>query len=71
MATIDDKNLIDQITANDGLYADDPTVKYIVQYETLEGKITYGVCYTEQDLLNYLDSPFCNNQQMLWKKGRS
>ena len=37
MATIDDKNLIDQIIANDGLYADDPTVKYIVQYETLEG----------------------------------
>ena len=71
MATIDDKNLIDQIIANDGLYADDPTVKYIVQYETLEGKITYGVCYTEQDLLNYLDSPFCNNQQMLRKKGRS
>ena len=69
MATIDSKAIIDKIIANDGLYADDPPVEYIDQYETPEGQITYGVCYTGQDLLNYLDSPFCNNQRMLWKRG--
>ena len=40
MATIDSKAIIDKIIANDGLYADDPPVEYIVQYETPEGQIT-------------------------------
>ena len=68
MATVDNKEIIDELIANNGEYSDDPPVKYIVSYETMEGKTTWGICYSEQDLINYLDSPFCENQKMIFRR---
>ena len=37
MATIESKEIVDELIANDGEYRDDPPVYYIVQYEPYKG----------------------------------
>ena len=69
MATIESKEIEDELIANDGEYRDDPPVYYIVQYDTIEGKTVYAICYSEVDLLGCLDSPYCTNQKMLFRRG--
>ena len=44
MATIENKKIVDELIANDGEFHGDPPVQYIVEYETLEGKIVYAIC---------------------------
>ena len=68
MATIENKKIVDELIANDGEFHGDPSVQYIVEYETLEGKIVYAICYSEMELLGCLDSPYCRNQRMLFRK---
>ena len=68
MATINSKEMVDELIANNGEYRGDPPVYYIVQYNTLVGGTAYGICYDGQDLLNYLDSPYCKNQKMLFRR---
>jgi hypothetical protein len=68
MATIESKTAVDNLIANNGEYADDPPVKYIVQYDTVEGKTVYAICYDEATLLGCLDSPYCRNQKMLFRR---
>jgi len=70
MATIESKEVVDKLIANNGHYSDDPPVKYIVQYDTIEGNIAYALCYSEMDLLGCLDSPYCRNQRMIFRKDK-
>ena len=69
MATIESRETVDKLIANNGEYRGDPPVYYIVQYDTVEGKTVYAICYSEVDLLGCLDSPYCTNQKMLFRRG--
>lgn len=69
MPTIDNKEIIDEIVANNGYFEGDPRVIAIVQYENDFGnKITYGVCYTSQQVSNYFNSPYCHHPKLYWDK---
>lgn len=67
MPTIDNKQIVDQIIANNGLYADDAPVTHIVAYENdFDGRTAYGLCYGRQHLLGYFTSPYCHNPRMIF-----
>ena len=68
MATIESKATVDDLIASNGEYSNDPPVKYIVQYDTVEGKTVYAICYDEATLMGCLDSPYCRNQKMLFRR---
>lgn len=69
MATIDDKDFIDRLIANDGHYDDDPQVLVICSYRTVEGKLTWSVAWTEADLVSLRTSPFVRDIRMIWRRG--
>lgn len=48
MATVDSKELIDKIIANDGYFEDDPRVFMIVEYINAYGNKTWGVTWSNE-----------------------
>jgi hypothetical protein len=69
MATIDDKDFIDRLIANDGHYDDDPQVLEICSYRTVEGKLTWSVAWTQSDRVNLRTSPFVRDIEVIWRRG--
>ena len=71
MATIDDKNLIDKLIANNGFFEDDPQVALIVEYTNAWGNIAWGVTWSNQPAQDrYLqESEFVRNPRIIWQKG--
>jgi hypothetical protein len=71
MATIDNKEMILKIIANDGYYEGDPRVYMIVEYTNAWGNITYGVTWTNERKEirdRYLiASQYIKNPIVLWK----
>ena len=69
MATINSKDVVDDIIENDGLYPGDHVrVVKIVQYEnTFNGGIAYGCIYEGHDLESYSASPFIRNPKTIWE----
>ncbi len=68
MATINDKNFIDQLIANDGHYEDDPQILEICSYRTVDGKLTWSVAWSEMDRAALRISPFVQDIEVIWKR---
>jgi hypothetical protein len=71
MATIDSKNLIDKIIANNGYYEDDPRVYKIVEYTNAYGNTTWGVTWSNElssSRDRYLiETEFVKNPKVIWE----
>lgn len=69
MATIDSKQIIDEIIKNNGYYEDDPQVYMIVEYTNAYGNKTWGVTWSnQQDKEKYLvESQYVRNPKVYWK----
>lgn len=68
MATVDSRDIVDEIIEHDGLYpGDDIRVVKVVQYENdFNGKLAYGLVYEGEDLMRYETAPACHNPKVLW-----
>jgi hypothetical protein len=70
MATIDNKQLIDDLIAADGYYEDDPRVYMIVEYTNANGNQTWGITYTNErreSRTRYLDEThYVRNPKVIW-----
>jgi hypothetical protein len=69
MATIDSKNIIDDIIAKDGYYEDDPRVFMIIEYTNAYGNQTWGVTWiNDRDKYKYLnETAFVKNPKVVWR----
>lgn len=71
MATIDNKNIIDEIIRQDGYYEDDPRVAMIVEYMNAYGRLTWGVTWSNEPKNRQerylISSEFVHNPQIIWK----
>lgn len=73
MATIEQKDIVDEIIAGDGLYGDeedgyDPRVVKIVQYQNMfNGGTCYGLIYEHEDLNRYHASDACIRPHTIWE----
>lgn len=72
MATIDDKQIIDNLIANNGFYEDDPQVHMIVEYTNAYGNKTWGVTWSDEHpklRLRYLDeTEYVQSPKVIWRK---
>lgn len=70
MATIDSKELVDKLIANNGMYpGDDLAVVKIVRYNNaFNGGIAYGLIYEGEDLDRYHASQFINNPETVFER---
>lgn len=70
MATIDDKEIINNIIKNNGYYEDDPRVYMIVEYTNSFGNIAWGVTWNNESRgirTRYLDeTEYINNPRVIW-----
>ena len=70
MATIDSKELIDEIIRNNGYYLDDPRVYMVVEYTNYNGNITWGIAYcteSRERRTRYLDeTEYVRNPKVIW-----
>lgn len=72
MATIDNKESIDQLIANNGFYLDDPQVVQIVEYITIEGNVVWGITYINEIKGNQrryeIETDFVRKPKVIWRK---
>ncbi len=72
MATIDNKQMIDKLIANNGCYEGDPQIYQIVEYINAYGNITWGVTWSNEHPAmrrRYeIESQFINDPHVIWKK---
>jgi hypothetical protein len=63
MATIN-KQIAEQIIANDGYFADDPRVAKVVVYENMfDGTDSYALVYPHEYLMRYEESPILQERE--------
>jgi hypothetical protein len=71
MATINSKEIIDNLIANNGFYEDDARVAQIVEYTNAYGDITYGVTWCnehERAKRRYeVESEYVRNPKVIWR----
>jgi hypothetical protein len=71
MATIDSKEIIDELIRNDGYYDDDPRVYQIVEYTNAYGNITWGVTWDREGdgkrRYEKHNPPYINNPKVIWR----
>ena len=71
MATIDNNQLIQNLIANNGHFDGDPQVYQIVQYTTVEGKVTHGITWVNESpnrLRRYeIASEYIINPKLIWR----
>jgi len=69
MATVNSREIVDEIIANNGEYEGDPIVVRIVQYNNqFNGDLAYGLIYEGEDLNRYHDSPACHNPTTIFER---
>lgn len=68
MATIDDKSIITDIIANNGMYSDDPIPQAIYEYQTLDNRTVFSICYSTSDIVNLFNSLYVKQPTLLWSK---
>jgi len=69
MATIDSKEMIDEIIAANGkLYDDEDPVVKIVEYTNMGGVRTWGVVFEGENLDRYHASPFVVNPKTIFER---
>ena len=73
MATINSREIVDEIIAHNGQYPGDPQlVVKIVQYNNQwNGNLAYGLIYEGMDLNAYHDSLACHNPVTLWERSNA
>lgn len=71
MATIDSKDIIDEIIASNGYYMGDPRVYQIVEYENYYGRTTWGVSWSHESRYQKhryeKESAYVCNPRVIWK----
>ena len=67
MATVNSKELVDEIIAGNGFYEDDPQVVKVVQYTNLVGGTAFGLMWKGDDLGKYAASAYINNPKTIWE----
>lgn len=67
MATVNSRDLINQIIKNNGRYGDDPIVVKIVQYTNAWGGTAYGVIHQGESLDMYAPTDYVLNPTTLWE----
>lgn len=71
MATVDNKDMIDKLIANDGYFEDDHRVHMIVEYTNAWGNTTWGITWSneyEGAKERYLiPSEFIQNPKIIWQ----
>lgn len=72
MATIDNKDMIDRMIANNGFYEDDAQVEQIVEYTNAYGNVTWGVTWSnehESRKRRYeLPTFYVRNPRVIWRR---
>lgn len=70
MATIDNKQIIDDLIRDNGFYLDDPRVYQIVEYTNTYGKITWSVTWSNESSERrnrYMEaSSYVRNPKIIW-----
>ena len=67
MATINSREIIDEIIAADGRYEGDPQVIKIVAYRNMfNGGEAFGIIYEGEDPMRYHNAPACKSPQTIW-----
>lgn len=66
MPTIESKEIVDQLIANNGHYLDDKPVQSIVEYQNAWGGTCYGLNYNS--LNNYGPSDFVINPKTIFTR---
>lgn len=70
MATIDSKQIINELIAANGYYEDDPQAYMIVEYTNAYGNITWGVTWSNESpnrRTRYLEkSQYVINPRVIW-----
>lgn len=73
MATITQRDIVDQIIANDGRYGsdeegwDEPVVKIVEYNNMFDGGIAWGLIYQGEDLNRYHASGACRKPRTIWE----
>lgn len=71
MSTINDKNLIDKLIANDGYFEDDPRAAQIVEFINAWNDVTWGVTWVneskERQRRYEIASEYIHNPKVIWK----
>jgi hypothetical protein len=71
MSTIDNKELIDTIIAQNGYFEDDPRVYQIVEYRNAYGNIAWGVTWINETMdrrERYLkETYYVRRPKLIWK----
>ena len=72
MASVSSKSTVDKLIEDNGQYADDPPVEYIVAYNNVfDGGETYGLCWTEGEKQGYFSSDFCRNPRLIFTRTKN
>lgn len=67
MATINSREIVDEIIRGDGHYQGDTRVVKIVAYQNqYDGNIAYGLIYHGEDPMRYHNASACHNPLTLW-----
>lgn len=68
MASINSREMVDKIIANNGRYSSDPQVVEILEYENIfDGKITYKLIYKRDDAAYIRKNLVCRSMKSIWK----
>lgn len=70
MATITNKDIIDELIKNDGYYMDDPRIFMIVEYTNFTGHKVWGITHVNENpefRLRYLiETPYVKKPKVIW-----
>ena len=67
MATID-RQLAEELIANDGSYYSDPRAYAVLAYISAWGRESYAVAYSAHDLLRYVPSDSIRSPLVIWTR---
>jgi hypothetical protein len=71
MATIDDKDIINKITSNKGVFeldgVKDPEITHIIEYGNMfDGRTTYCVAFNEQEFRHQYETGYFKWKKLYW-----
>lgn len=74
MATITQRDVVDEIIANDGRYGsdedgwDEPIIRIVEYNNMFDGKVAWGLIYEHEDPMRYHNSGACHNPRIIFDK---
>lgn len=70
MATISQREVVDQIIKGNGIYPGDeeyPVVKIVEYNNMFDGRVAWGLIYEGEDLMRYHTAGACKNPKTVWE----